>query len=127
MSYNAEQLAIEAHLIANWSETLMVYQNVKYDGSASEWCRMSLQNADAFQASMGVSPAFRYIGVMFIQIFVRPDTGSGRAMAIADAVTTMFRAQTISGITFRVPQIQKVGEDDGWYQVNVSVDFFRGE
>lgn len=129
MSYEAEKLAIEAFLGANWPEaTPLVYENVSMnDTTVLEWIRVSIQNGDAFQASMGDNPAFRYIGVLFFQIFLKPDTGSGRASQLADVITTLFRAKTISGLTFRVPQVNKVNSKSEWYQTNVSIDFFRGE
>lgn len=129
MSYLAEKLAIEAYIQANWvSPPLITYENVGLNTAApTEWVRITIQNGDAFQASMGDNPAFRYIGVLFFQIFLKPDAGSGRALELADTISTLFRAQTISGMTFRVPQVQKVDSDAEWYQVNVSIEFFRGE
>ena len=65
--------------------------------------------------------------MLFVQIFVKPDIGSGRALELADTITTLFRAKRIGGIVFLVPKVQKVGVFKDWYQVNVSVEFSREE
>lgn len=128
MSFVSEKVTIEQYVQANYASTLVKYENDEMnDSSVSEWVRVSTQNADAFQASLGSNPLFRYVGVLFVQIFVKPDIGSGRALELADTITTLFRAKRIGGIVFLVPKVQKVGVFKDWYQVNVSVEFSREE
>ena len=128
MSFVSEKATIEQYVQTNYASTLVKYENDEMnDSSASEWIRVSTQNADAFQASLGSNPLFRYVGVLFVQIFVKPDIGSGRALELADTITTLFRAKRIGGIVFLVPKVQKVGVFKDWYQVNVSVEFSREE
>ena len=128
MSFVSEKATIEQYVQANYASTLVKYENDEMnDSSASEWIRVSTQNADAFQASLGSNPLFRYVGVLFVQIFVKPDIGSGRALELADTISTLFRAKRIGGIVFLVPKVQKVGVFKDWYQVNVSVEFSREE
>lgn len=126
MTYLEEKLAIEGFFQANWTETEYVFENGE-SPAASEWVRFSIQNGDAFQASLGDNPAFRYPGVVFVQIFTLKDTGSGRALEIADAADLLFKLAVVDGIVFKVPQIRKVNaQDTEWYQVNVSIEFYRG-
>jgi hypothetical protein len=128
MSFVAEKSTIEAYLVSNYTSTLVKYENDEMnDTSVNEWIRVSTQNAQASQVSLGDNPLFRYRGVLFVQIFVRPDIGSGRALVIADLMTSLFRAKRISDMTFFVPRIQKVGVNKDWYQVNVSIEFSREE
>ena len=128
MSFVSEKATIEQYIQANYASTLVKYENDEMnDSSVNEWIRVSTQNADGFQASLGSNPLFRYVGVLFVQIFVKPDIGSGRALELADTITTLFRAKRIGGIVFLVPKVQKVGVFKDWYQVNVSVEFSREE
>lgn len=132
MSYQATQLAIENFIQANWPHTSVpiIFDNVHFDPQdTTEWIRVSVKYDEPFQASLGDNPAFRYFGVLFFQIFLKPDVGSGRAAELADTITSLFRAQTISGLTFRVPEMNPVTSRKpmDWYQVNVSITFFRGE
>lgn len=126
MNYSQEKQAIEQHFEANWPHTPIVFENAKFTGAEDEWVRLSILNGDAYQASMGDNPAFRHPGVVVVQIFTRPDSGSGRALELADLVDQLFRLAVVSGIVFRVPRVQKVPSDNEWYQVNVSTEFYRG-
>ena len=128
MSFVAEKSTIEVFLASNYTSTLVKYENDEMnDSTVDEWIRVSTQNAAASQISLGSNPLFRYRSVLFVQIFVRPDIGSGRALVIADLMTSLFRAKSIGDMTFFVPRIQKVGVNKDWYQVNVSIEFSREE
>jgi hypothetical protein len=126
MTYTTEKNVIEAYLNANFTGVRLAYENDEMtDVSVNEWIRVSIQNADAFQASLGSNPLFRYLGILYFQIFTRPDIGSGRAIEIADMLSALFRAVKVSGITFKTPKLQKLGVRNGWYQVNLSTAFSR--
>jgi hypothetical protein len=124
MNYKQEKDTIELFFTANWPHTPVVFENAPASDE-NEWVRLSIQNGRAFQASMGDNPAFRYPGVVFVQIFTAKDVGSGRALELADLVDALFKIAVVSGIQFKVPRINKV-PSDGPYQVNVSIDFYRG-
>jgi hypothetical protein len=128
MSFATEKQVIESYVVGNYSSTLIKYENDEMnDSSVNEWIRVSVQNASANQVSLGSDPLYRYRGIAYFQIFVRPDIGSGRALEIADILSPLFKSKRISGILFRVPRVQKVGSYKDWYQVNVSVEFSREE
>lgn len=103
----------------------IVHDNEQYAGPNLEWLRVSVLPATGKQKSMGDSPTFRYYGVLAIQIFTKPNTGSGRALEISDMITSLLRAKRLNGIQFFVPTTNKVGVDLGWYQVNVLTEFYR--
>jgi hypothetical protein len=125
MSYRQEKQDIEDYFIANWPYTPIYFENGE-SNETGEWVRLSIQHGDAFQASMGDDPAFRHIGVLFLQIFTPTDTGSGRALELADMADILFRNLVLTNLQFKVPQIKKVPSNFEWYQVNVSTDFYRG-
>lgn len=125
MNYQQEKKIIEEYFKLNWSHTPVMYENKNYIGD-SDWVRISIQHGDSFQATMGDDPAFRFIGVVNVQIFTKTDTGSGRALELVDFVDALFRNLVISTIQFKVPQVRKVPSTTEWFQVNVSTDFYRG-
>ena len=128
MGFVNEKAIIEKYIQQNYSSTQVKYENDEMNDSLiQEWVRVSSQSANGFQSSLGSNPTFRYTGVLYLQIFVKPDVGSGRALELADMFTVLFRAKRIEGMVFQVPIIQKIGVYNDWYQVNVSVEFFRGE
>ncbi len=123
---DTQQLVILDTIFSGFASGIpIVHDNEKYDGDSEEWIRLSSQVASAKQKSLGDNPIYRYRGICYVQIFTKPDTGSGRAMEIVDMVTALLRSKTLNGITFYTPRSHKVGVVNGWYQVNVSTDFYR--
>lgn len=125
MSYSLEKRNIEEFFIANWSHTPIMFENGE-SAESGDWVRLTIQNGDAFQASMGDNPAFRHIGVVFVQIYTKTDTGSGRALELADFVDALFRNLTLNNLRFKVPQVRRMPQNAEWFQINVSTEFYRG-
>lgn len=112
------------HIFSGLPGIDMVHENETYHGSAPEWIRACAQTADGKRMTLGNDPLYRYKGICFVQIFVKPDTGAGRALEIADMITPLLRDKKINGVQFFVPVVRKVGENNGWYQINVLTDFY---
>ena len=127
MSFATEKATIERYVRDNLTGSSLVFENMTQPNTVAEWIRVNILNADSKQVSLGDNPYYRYTGLVIFQIFTKPSIGSGRATQVVDQVTAMFRGQRINGITFRPPVMDKVGDAGGWYQVNVSVPFFREE
>ena len=125
MSYQQEKQDIEEWFQTEWIHTPIAFENKTYDG-VDEWVRLTIQNGPAFQASMGDNPAFRFTGVVFVQIFTTTDTGSGRAVELVDIAETMFRNLVLTNLRFKVSQVKKMGKSGELYQINVSTEFYRG-
>lgn len=51
MNYQEEKRIIEEYFKPLWTHTPAMFENKQYDGD-SEWIRLSVQNGDAFQATM---------------------------------------------------------------------------
>lgn len=102
----------------------VIRPNEQFNGEAQEWVRLTIQPASGKIRTLG-DLSFRYTSVLYVQIFVLPDTGSGRPMELADEVTNLLRAKTISGLTFKVPSYQDIGTKNNWYQINVLTEFYR--
>lgn len=126
MSYVQEKSDIETFFTANWPHTDIMFENGDYTGSNDEWVRLTVLNGEAYQASMGDDPAFRFPGVVVVQIYTKTDKGSGRALQLADFVDGLFRILVLGRINFKVPQVRRDPNPGEWFQINVSTDFYRG-
>lgn len=91
------------------------------------WLKASVQPFDA--KNLGLSTTqYRYYGMLYIQIFTKPNIGSGRCREVADVLTSLLRDVTIANsIKFKVPQFILIGVNDSWYQSNFSVEYYREE
>lgn len=126
MSYEIEKSTIETYFQTHWTETPVVFDNVQAPDGLSEWVRLTIVNGDAYQASMGDNPSFRYTGVVLVQIRTKRNIGAGRALRLADQVDNLFRLLVLSNIRFKVPRLDRGPIDEEWFINNVSVDFYRG-
>lgn len=123
-----ESVALQTYLTQNYTSTPVKFENDQQnDLSLQEWVRMSVQEASSSQITMGSNPLFRYASVLFFQIFVKPDIGSGRALEIVDTLSPLFNSKRIGDMTFMTPLVERVGVVRDWYQLNLSVEFYREE
>lgn len=125
MTTEAQLLNIVDNIFSSITTVDVVHGNQSYDGTNEEWMRVSLKHVKSERVTLGNNPLYRYWGICAVQIFVRPDTGEGRAREIADLVTPLLRDQNVQGVQFFVPEVVPVGEENSWYQVNVLTKFYR--
>ena len=62
-------------------------------------------------------------GIISINIYTALAIGTRDAEQKADFVSLVFRSANFSNIICRSPRIARLGERDGWFIYNVSVDF----
>jgi hypothetical protein len=129
MSLLSTKLSLESDFNSNWSYTPVAWPNIDLGTSdLDEWVSFNVMNGESSQASMGGDTnTHRFFGVVIVQIFVRPSTGSKRAFELADLASSLLRSKTIGAVVLRSPDIQLVGLDNGWYQVNVKCSFYTDE
>lgn len=131
MSYLQEKLDIEEYFRAGWTHTPIVYENGE-SLEEGDWVRLTIANGRAFQASMGDNPAFRFYGIVYLQIYTQTDVGSGRALELVDYADAMFRNLVLTNLRFKVPQVKRIPNNQRvnlrpeWMQINVSTEFYRG-
>lgn len=125
MNSQQELIALDTIFSGFFNGITIIHENEKYDGSDNEWIRLSSQTGSSNQITLGDNPRFRYNNVCYVQIFTSPDSGSSKSLEISDAVTDLLRGKTLNGLTFKVPKNYKVGVSNGWYQVNVLIEFYR--
>lgn len=130
MGYESAHNAIRSRLSTNWSATTISYPNVEFrppQGDVS-WIRLTIQDGDSFQASMGAAAnIYRHPGAIIVNIFTPLNQGDKLALQYADSISAIFRSwqDNGSGIRCGAPQVRQLGPDDKWYHVTVSVPFER--
>lgn len=131
MSSAAERTALGTLFNTEWANrTPVAWPNRKYDpvvGTA--WVRFSVIQADGFRTEFG-SPGsqHRFLGTVFVQVFAPTLAGDGPALALGDQAAAILRSrsltvETAGRILLRTPTVRAVGEDQGWFQVNVSCPY----
>lgn len=129
MSYASVQTALETYFKANWSSTQVEYENDSLDtDSLDEWVRFSIQFGDGIPMELG-NKAFRYFGVVFVQIFNRPGVGNARMLLLGDLASNLFRVSlSVPPIRFEVPSLIKIPKvDAGFVQTQLSCSFYFEE
>lgn len=122
--------AVEIRLNAGWTTTPIRYENVAFIETNEPYVALYVLDGEGHQISLGTVALRRWVGVIFVQIFVKQDTGSRLAKSYANTIGALFdRAEFSVGVSglirCRVPSIHEVGITNGWYQINVSVPFIR--
>lgn len=123
---NAQEL-IEQKFTTAWGATTPVgYDNVEYEPAPNvlQWVRLNVLDEAAFQTGMnGTDNLYRHPGTIIIQVFVREGKGVREAKQLADTVAAIFRGANENGILYRAPSIERIGPNNGWFQVNVNIPF----
>ncbi len=133
MGYSTERQDIESRFATAWASTTPIaYQNVAFTPPATgSWVRLAILNGDAQQASLGSGQAdtlYRQAGVISVSVFTNLNQGTNAARALADQAAAVFRGVDFgSGIKCRAPRIADVGVDGKFYQMDVSVPYYRDE
>ena len=127
MTFESERLAIESRFHNNWSTAIkVVYDNMKYTPVAdTPYVRLSLENIESRQTSLGNSRLWRNNGLIFIDIFVPEHTGTKILRGYIDTAAAIFRGVTFSGIVCRAPYQPSPGQVlNGWYQMSIAIPYF---
>lgn len=131
MSYLAERISIENFFNTNYTPPAGVdlfFENIPIPEQNNDpYIVLLVRDGTAFQGSMGgsVNNLFRNNGFAICEIRHLIDTGTNAALTIADDIANVFRAQQFDGITMLAPTIDRIGDRNGWYQVNVLTNFRR--
>lgn len=90
------------------------------------WVACIMRPTPARNASIGNGPVPRRPGGLFLQVFVKPNSGiaeSVRALQIADSLAAHMENERMDGVVTEAANVIVVGEQDGWYQANVNIPY----
>lgn len=133
MSYETVRKEIQAYFANNFdgvTSDKIAWDNVSFTPEEGEaWVRFSVQNnLSNFISIGGPSVKVRKLGIIFVQVFVPQGQGTLLADQIVDKVSNTLEAEQLtSGFTLQETSVQNVGNNNGWYQVNVSTPFYYDE
>lgn len=122
----------ETKFNTDWTTTPIDWENAPDSaaltaakGAKSPWVRFVIREGDGVLQTIG-SPSRldRYAGALIISVFVAQLTGTGTARTYADDIADIWRGYAGADcVKFRTPFMTVVGETDGWFQINVTVNF----
>jgi len=128
MSYTAQNSAIRSRFNTNWTATTVKYDNADFTPpSNAAFVVLEIHNVDEMPVSIGNGVLYRSLGIISINIYVPLNTGTKILNQYCDAAALIFRGQQFSGVTCRGAKITRLGEIDGRFVANISMEFFRDE
>lgn len=131
MSFQDELAAIETRLKTNWTTTPIKFENVPFTEPTTAYVALNIVVGEGLQISLGATNVLRrWPGIIMMRVFAPENTGTKVVRQYADSLGAIFdRAQFSSGnsgvISCRIPSIETVGLQSGWWQINVSVPYRR--
>ena len=150
MSYDRERAVLTEFFKTSWANTgagvlLPTYprpeiltenddrdQNYLRQQAVAFWMRIAFGTGPTRLVDLRQTAISRFGGTFITQVFTKMGSGSGLALQVADACVDIFWAlqrefmDGTTSIKFRQPgQVQRIGESNGWYQVNVTAAFIR--
>jgi hypothetical protein len=129
MSFTSQNSAIRSRFHTNWgTDPPVKYDNMDFTPPAnSAFVEISIIDGDQVPVSVGSSVLYRNLGFISVNIHVPLNTGTKAINQYEDTVAGIFRSQQFSGITCRNVTVNTVGEVNGRFVKNVSIEFFRDE
>ncbi len=136
MSTSSVNVAIENLFTTGWGVTTPIsYDNVAFTPPATAWVSIEVWDGTATPAALGVAPKLRrFNGTVFVTIYTPLTGGSKPARDLAVTAAAIFRGVQVSGITFKEPEVKRVGTQAAtingvqsttqWYTMVVSIAFF---
>ncbi|MBU0651175.1 DUF4128 domain-containing protein [bacterium] len=133
MSYETERKLIETYFKSEWDISVYAGVPVKYENvdfvypENSEFVALYIKSGSADQITLGDEPIVRNAGLVDIQLFAPINTGTKTIKEIIDFLVLMFERKQLSEgdvyIVFNQAQINEIGEQENYYQINVSFPF----
>jgi len=129
MSFEDECALLEARFASSWATFSPIdWDNFHYTPvTKTPYVEFRVIPGFALQVSTGASQTYRSDGVIHVKCFLEENDGRKSADQYADKAAGIFRGWRSSGLTCRAPYVTRIGELDGWYQLLVTVPYFRDE
>ena len=126
MSFVDERLAIEDRLQEFWNYTDIAWANVDFDvPNNNDWIKLNILNGNSNYRA--IDNKKRHTGVISVQVFSPVNTGTNKVREYSDTIASIFDSKTFSDVVCDVASIVTIGADDRFYQVNVTIPYWRDE
>lgn len=125
MSTAAIESAILSRFGANWTDTAIEWENVKFKRQRNEdYVRISLIDVSGENASLG-SGHKRYRGLIYVTVFSMKAKGMRTLRTHGDNVAAIFDNQTFSGVVCSVTERRQAGTTpDGWAALTLVTPYY---
>lgn len=130
-NYTEEYSALSTFFKTAWGNDvpLMVENDANQAQPNEAWVRFALRGAVSTLASIGTpgGNCIRYPGTILIQVFTPLATGDTSGRSLADKAAEIFEGAKIEGFDIGLPYVSTAEKpnEDGWYQINVTIPFTR--
>jgi hypothetical protein len=133
MSFEAERQVLEGWFNDHWANACPIrWENLAWQEPIdATWVAFFIRPGQGQQLDIrGEETLTRHDGLVIVQVFQKEKTGTATASRNADRVSDIFRRLRIRDdaagtFQFREPYIQRVGEANGVYQINVTCPYRR--
>ena len=111
--------------LSSWSAKTVAYPNKQFDPPSDDiWFRVAVFPGESRAASLSTATRrWRNQGVLIVEVYVPTGQTDEDAVAIADDVVGFFRGVDLTGIVMQAPSIERVGLDEGFYRMNISIPY----
>lgn len=135
MGFDDIRSAIESRM-AQWGDAAVVFDGIPKSQAALDaiengepWVRLTIQHGESTAPYKGAEPGIRRTGLVMCQVFSKmtpSNRGSHQAMDVADSLAEHLQFYRVDGLETLVSSLNRVGEQDGYYQVNLTTPFRAG-
>lgn len=136
MNFEEFRTFAETKFQTDWAATPVEWENFPESAALtaaknakSPWVRFVIRDGSGARKTVGAdSRVNRFAGSLIHQIFVAQKTGTAVARDYADAIAGIWDGFSgESDLEFRTPVITNVGDNSGWFQLNVEIGFLNDE
>ncbi len=117
---------IEKRFQDNWTDTKVDYENMPFTPVRGV-SHVKLRIEWAITTNISIGGLKRGEGLIYVSVFTPVRDGSTKAMQLADKAANIFQNQQEGQVTFNAAFINRVGEGNEWYQLNVLIPFKSDE
>jgi len=124
--FEAAVILIEDRLRANWSETLIDWDNVEFT-PVRDTPFVRLQTEWTEVTAIGIGGRDRGEGYITLSIFYPGNTGSIVINKMADSLAAIYNKWNTGNLRFKVARVIRIGQQETWYRLDVLVPFTYDE
>jgi len=124
--FEAATSSIEDRLRANWTDTLIDWDNVEFTPVRGvSFVRLQIEWTSTDTVSVGGRD--RGEGYINLSVFVPANTGTEVVTKMADDLSVIFNKWDDGSIRFKVARTIRIGQQEQWYRLDVLVPFTYDE
>jgi hypothetical protein len=112
--------------VAAYSGIPIFYENttqVDLDTVGNAFLFVEINFTDSLRQGVDLAPMSRSYGELTLRLFTKEGQGTRTTLAMQDALVTMVKYRTLSGVTLDCPTPGRKQSRDGWSSFDLNVPF----